>query len=144
MDTKNTLPVLEDNPLFVVLTLEERIMLRRSATVNTYSKHQVLYKPGQPANKVFFLLKGVVKVAVHAEKKDIIKYVVRPDSLFGESCLTGDQRLHSGNVGIVDLPVQLHWVGLRQASASRATSSWRSAARVCERGADRAAVDRPG
>ncbi|MBK7936537.1 MAG: Crp/Fnr family transcriptional regulator [Lewinellaceae bacterium] len=90
MDTKIAIPVLEDNPLFAVLTPEEQIILRRAATINTYSKHQVLYKPGQPANKVFFLLKGVVKVAVHAEKKDIIKYVVRPGNLFGESCLTGD------------------------------------------------------
>lgn len=90
MDTKIAIPVLEDNPLFAVLTAEERIILRRAATVNAYSRHQVLYKPGQPANKVFFLLKGVVKVAVHAEKKDIIKYVVRPGNLFGESSLTGD------------------------------------------------------
>ena len=90
MDTKIAIPVLEDNPLFAVLTPEERIILRRAATINVYSRHQVLYKPGQPANKVFFLMKGVVKVAVHAEKKDIIKYVVRHGNLFGESSLTGD------------------------------------------------------
>jgi len=90
MDTKITLPLLDTSPLFAALTLEERILLHRSASVQTYSKHQVLYKPGQSAGKVFLLLKGVVKVAVHAEKKDIIKYVVRPGSVFGESCLTGD------------------------------------------------------
>ncbi len=90
MDTKLTLPFFDTNPLFAVLTLEERVLLHRSALVQTYSKHQVLYKPGQSAGKVFLLLKGIVKVAVHAEKKDIIKYVVRPGSLFGESCLTGD------------------------------------------------------
>jgi CRP-like cAMP-binding protein len=90
MDLKIALHVLDDNPLFAVLTAEERIVLQRAASVNTFSKHQVLYKPGQSANKVFFLLKGVVKVAVHAEKKDIIKYVVRPGNLFGESCLTGE------------------------------------------------------
>lgn len=90
MDTKLTLPLLDTNPLFAVLTLEERVLLHRSASMQTYSKHQVLYKPGQSAGKVYLLLKGIVKVAVHAEKKDIIKYVVRPGSLFGESCLTGD------------------------------------------------------
>ncbi len=90
MDTKVTLSVLENNPLFVVLTSEERMILQRAATIMAFAKHQVLYKPGQPANKVYFLLKGVVKVAVHAEKKDIIKYVVRPGNLFGESCLTGE------------------------------------------------------
>ena len=92
MDTKITLTALDQNPLFAVLTSEERIILQRAAALNTFTKHQVLYKPGQPAGKVFFLLQGVVKVAVHAEKKDIIKYVVRPGNLFGESCLTGESQ----------------------------------------------------
>jgi len=92
MDTKTTLPILENSPLFAVLTYEERLLLHQTATVQTYAKHQVIYKPGQAATKVYFLLKGLIKVTVHAEKKDIIKYVVRPDSLFGESCLTGDQQ----------------------------------------------------
>ena len=90
MDTRNALPLLESTPLFAVLSPDEKLTLQMSLTINTYSKHQVLYKPGQSANKVYLLLKGIVKVAVHAEKKDIIKYVVRPGSLFGESCLTGD------------------------------------------------------
>jgi CRP/FNR family cyclic AMP-dependent transcriptional regulator len=90
MDTKNALPLIENSPLFAVLTPQERIILFKNAVVQTYSRHQVLYKPGQNASMVFFLLKGIVKVAIHAEKKDIIKYVVRPGSLFGESYLTGD------------------------------------------------------
>lgn len=90
MDTKTTMPDLDNNPLFAVLTPDERLLLQQSAVILSFQKHQVLYKPGQNANKVYFLLKGTVKVAVHAEKKDIIKYVVRPGSLFGESCLTGE------------------------------------------------------
>lgn len=90
MDTRNALIILETSPLFAVLSPEERVLLQRGAIVQTYGKHSVLYKPGQAADKVFFMLKGIVKVAVHAEKKDIIKYVVRPGGLFGESSLTGD------------------------------------------------------
>ncbi len=90
MDTTIVHPILETSPLFAVLSTEERVLLQESATINAYSKHQVLYKPGHAANKVFFLLKGIVKIAVHAEKKDIIKYVVREGNFFGESCLTGD------------------------------------------------------
>ncbi len=90
MDTKTTLPFLENSPLFAVLTTEERLLLHQTAVVQTFPKHQVIYKPGQAATKVYFLLKGLVKVTVHAEKKDIIKYMVRPASLFGESCLTGE------------------------------------------------------
>lgn len=90
MDTKIILPALENSPLLAVLTPEERLVLHQTATVQRFAKHQVIYKPGQAAAKVYFLLKGLVKVTVHAEKKDIIKYVVRPGSLFGESCLTGE------------------------------------------------------
>ncbi len=90
MDTKIVLSTLETSPLFAVLSAEERILLQENAVINAYSKHQVLYKPGQAANRVYFLLKGIVKIAVHAEKKDIIKYVVREGNFFGESCLTGD------------------------------------------------------
>lgn len=92
MDIRMTMPIFEGNPLFAVLAPEEMLMLQQSAAVHTYSKHQVIYKPGQAANKVYFLLKGTVKIAVHAEKKDIIKYVVRATSLFGESCLTGEMQ----------------------------------------------------
>lgn len=90
MDIRITSPIFDGNPLFAVLAPEELMLLQQTATLQSYSKHQVLYKPGQGANKVYFLLKGTVKVAVHAEKKDIIKYMVRPGNLFGESCLTGE------------------------------------------------------
>ncbi len=92
MDAKLVHSILETNPLFAVLNTEERILLQQNASVIAYSKHQVLYKPGQMATKVYFLLKGIVKIAVHAEKKDIIKYVVREGNFFGESCLTGDNQ----------------------------------------------------
>lgn len=92
MDIRITSPIFDGNPLFAVLAPEEMLLLQQTATLQSYSKHQVLYKPGQSANKVYFLLKGTVKVAVHAEKKDIIKYVVRPGNLFGESCLTGEMQ----------------------------------------------------
>ena len=91
MDTKFVLPVFETSPLFAVLSTEEKLYLHTASSVNTYTKHQVLYKPEQMANKVYLLLKGTIKVAVHAEKKDIIKYVVRAGNLFGESCITGDK-----------------------------------------------------
>ena len=92
IDTTTSFPIFDSNPLFAVLNPEELALLQQTAVVQSYTKHEVLYKPGQTANKVFFLLKGTVKVAVHAEKKDIIKYVVRPGNLFGESCLTGEMQ----------------------------------------------------
>ena len=90
MTTNSVQPNLDGIPLFAVLLPDERAMLWQNAMMCAYSRHQVIYKPGHAAAKVYFLYKGTVKVAVHAEKKDIIKYVVRQSSLFGETCLTGD------------------------------------------------------
>ena len=90
MDTRNAIGVLESSPVFAVLNEQERSLIQAGAIVQSCKKHAVLYKPGQNADKVYFILKGIVKVAVHAEKKDIIKYIVRSGGLFGESCLTGD------------------------------------------------------
>ena len=92
MDTKTTFPIFDSNPLFAVLSPDEMTLLQQTVVLHAFTKHEVLYKPGQAANKVFFLLKGTVKIAVHAEKKDIIKYVVRAGNLFGESCLMGEKQ----------------------------------------------------
>ncbi|MBK8556776.1 MAG: Crp/Fnr family transcriptional regulator [Lewinellaceae bacterium] len=91
MEIKITLQKLDNIPLFAVLSPEEQSLVLQSAVLQRYSKHQVVYKPGQAADKVYVLLKGLVKVTVHSEKKDIIKYVLRPENIFGESFLTGDK-----------------------------------------------------
>lgn len=82
---------LENHPLFAVLTPEERLYFIQNSAHATFTKHAVIYKPEHAADKVYFLMEGTVKVAVHAEKKDIIKYVVRPTAIFGECPLTGEK-----------------------------------------------------
>ena len=90
MDSKIAYSIFDNNPLFAVLNRDERILLSQHALTQTFTRHQVIYKPGQTASKVYILLKGTIKVAIHSEKKDIIKYFVRPGGLFGESYLTGE------------------------------------------------------
>ncbi|MFM7154401.1 MAG: Crp/Fnr family transcriptional regulator [Bacteroidota bacterium] len=92
MDPDNAIKLLETSPLFAVLNQEELALLHRNAHVQVYGKHAVLYRPGQNSDRLYFILKGTVKVTVHAERKDIIKYMVRPGGLLGESCLTGEQQ----------------------------------------------------
>lgn len=91
MVSKTLLTILDTSPIFSVLSQEDRIYLIQAISSQIYTRHQVVYEPGQPASKVYILLKGMVKVTVHAEKKDIIKHMVRPGNLFGESFLTGEQ-----------------------------------------------------
>jgi len=85
----NAFAIPEHSPLFIVLSNEEKMLLQQSASVKKFSRHSIIYQSAETAASVYFLLKGSVKVAIHAEKKDIIKYVVHPGNLFGESCLTG-------------------------------------------------------
>ncbi len=92
MNPDNAIKLLETSPLFAVLNPEELALLNRDAHIQTYGKHAVLYRPGQNSDRLYFILKGTVKVTVHAERKDIIKYMVRPGGLLGESCLTGEQQ----------------------------------------------------
>lgn len=91
MVSKALLTILDSSPIFSVLTQEDRIYLIQAVTTQNYARHQIVYQPGQPASKVYILLKGMVKVTVHAEKKDIIKHMVRAGNLFGETLLTGEQ-----------------------------------------------------
>ena len=91
MDPNNAIKLLETSPLFAVLTPEELAILNSDGIVQTYGKHAVLYTPGQHSDRLYFILKGTLKVTVHAERKDIIKYIVRPGNILGESCLTGEE-----------------------------------------------------
>ncbi len=83
-------PTLDNNILFMGLTLDERAVLLQNAQTVNYNKHSAIFEPNKPANKAYILLSGSVKITVHAERKDIIKYVVRPGMLFGEAFLTGE------------------------------------------------------
>lgn len=91
MNTRIAYSLPDNCHLFAALTPEERLYISQYAVLNTYSRHHVIYKPGQAATKVYFLQKGTVKVAVHSEKKDIIKFMARPLALFGECPLMGEQ-----------------------------------------------------
>ena len=114
MDAKVILTVLDQHALFAVLTPEEQHLLQKSASICKYNRHQPLFQPEDAANKVYFLLRGGIKVSVHTEKKDIIKYVVRPGNLFGESCLTGETRrrdfAHAMDEGAEVLEMEAHAV----------------------------------
>lgn len=77
-------------PLFAVLKPEELTFLRKSARVLRFKRNAEVYLTGQRALKVFYVLKGAIKITVQSDRKDVVKYVVHASNLFGESCLVGD------------------------------------------------------
>ena len=59
-------------------------------SVSTYSKNQIIYRQGDPANSVFYVHKGKVKVTVVSKRgKEAVVAIRGPDEFCGEGALTG-------------------------------------------------------
>src|ERR1700730_11935074 len=58
--------------------------------VATYRENQVVYAQGDPANSVFYIHSGQVKVTVISERgKEAVVAIRGPDEFCGEEALTG-------------------------------------------------------
>ncbi len=90
MNAHNAFCLSENLPLFAVLKSDEVAFLQRTARLHKYKRQQAIYASGQRARKVFYVVKGGVKIAVQGDKKEIVKYVVQQGNLFGEACMMGD------------------------------------------------------
>jgi CRP/FNR family cyclic AMP-dependent transcriptional regulator len=62
-------------------------------TKSEYPKNQIVYRQGDPADSVFFIQSGKVKVTVISEQgKEAVVAVLGPDEFCGEGCLAGQPR----------------------------------------------------
>jgi CRP/FNR family transcriptional regulator, cyclic AMP receptor protein len=63
-------------------------------TIASYRKGEVIFSQGRPADAVFYIQRGKVKITVVSEQgKEAVVAVLGPDEFCGEGCLTG-QPLH--------------------------------------------------
>ena len=54
-------------------------------------RHDIVYSQGDPADAVFYIHQGKVKLTVVSEQgKEAIVGIVGPNEFFGEGCLAGD------------------------------------------------------
>jgi len=61
-------------------------------TVAAYRKNQKIFAQGQPADSVFYIQEGKVKVCVISEQgKEAVVALHGKEDFFGEGCLTGQQ-----------------------------------------------------
>jgi CRP/FNR family transcriptional regulator, cyclic AMP receptor protein len=67
----------------------------RGRTVSDYTKNQIIYSQGDPADSVFYIQTGKVKVTVLSEQgKEAVVAILGTGDFFGEGCLAGQvQRL---------------------------------------------------
>jgi len=59
-------------------------------SITKYRKNQTIFKQGEPADAVFFVQKGKVRVSVVSDRgKEAVVSILGPDEFFGEGCLSG-------------------------------------------------------
>ena len=58
-----------------------------------YPKGQTIFTQGEPADAVFYIAKGRVKITVISPQgKEAVVAILGPDDFFGEGCLAGQPR----------------------------------------------------
>jgi CRP-like cAMP-binding protein len=59
-------------------------------SIESYRNGQIVFSQGDPANEVFYIQQGKVKVTVVSEQgKEAVTAILGPDEFFGEGCLAG-------------------------------------------------------
>ena len=62
-------------------------------SIGKYRKDEIVFSQGDPADAVFYIQEGKVKVAVVSERgKEAVVAILGPDDFFGEGCLAGQPR----------------------------------------------------
>ncbi len=80
-------------PLFDCLNEEEKKRLTEMAEYKVKPKFSYIYLPDEPSNHLFFLAKGLIKIATHSEDgKEVIKSLFQPLAMFGELGIIGETK----------------------------------------------------
>jgi CRP/FNR family cyclic AMP-dependent transcriptional regulator len=59
-------------------------------TISNYAKDQVIFSQGEPADTVFYIQKGRIKVVVFSDQgKEAVVGILETGQFFGEGCLNG-------------------------------------------------------
>ena len=65
----------------------------KGRTIIKYRKNQVVFSQGAPADAVFYIQKGKLKVTVVSDRgKEAVASILDPDEFFGEACMAGQTK----------------------------------------------------
>src|SRR5438309_9191537 len=78
-------------------------------TISKYRKDQIVFSQGDPADAVFYIQKGKVKVTVISEQgKEAVVSILGTKEFLGEACLAGQtQRIATATTMIESVIVRL-------------------------------------
>jgi CRP/FNR family transcriptional regulator, cyclic AMP receptor protein len=72
-------------------------------SIGTYPKDKLIFAQGEPADAVFYIQQGKVKVTVVSEQgKEAVVAILEADNFFGEGCLAGQAQRISTVVTMTD------------------------------------------
>jgi CRP/FNR family transcriptional regulator, cyclic AMP receptor protein len=75
-------------------------------TISKYRKDQIIFSQGKPADAVFYIQKGKVKITVVSEQgKEAVVAILGPDEFCGEGCLTGQLRRMATAVAMTECEI---------------------------------------
>jgi CRP-like cAMP-binding protein len=75
-------------------------------TISQYRKDQKVFSQGSPADAVFYIQKGKVKITVVSEQgKEAVVAIMGPDEFCGEGCLTGQPRRMATAVAMTECEI---------------------------------------
>ncbi len=80
-------------PLFECLNEEEKRRLEEMSEYKVKPKFSYIFLPDEPSEHIYFLAKGMVKIATHSDEgKEVIKSIIQPLAMFGELGIIGESR----------------------------------------------------
>jgi CRP/FNR family transcriptional regulator, cyclic AMP receptor protein len=92
---------INDPPLFDPKSFLAKVGEGRS--IVSYSKEQVVFSQGDPADAVFYVQKGKVKLSIVSEQgKEAVVAILGSDEFFGEACLAGQALRIAAATTLVD------------------------------------------
>ena len=72
-------------------------------SIHTFRKSELVFSQGDPADEVFYIQKGKVKVTVISEQgKEAVVAILEDDEFFGEGCLAGQAQRISTVAALTD------------------------------------------
>lgn len=91
MDLSTRVKYLGEVSLFEDLAQQELFELADLCQVKKYNKHQIIYRVNDPAEDVYILVNGVVKVISKSmDGREVIKTIIHPKSLFGTEYISAN------------------------------------------------------
>jgi len=85
--------ILKSFPIFKDLDADELQQLQQCMEYHAVPRNTRIYEQGQEADRLFFLVKGTIKIGTRAnDDREIIKQILHPLAVFGEAGLLGEDK----------------------------------------------------